>query len=129
MIQTIIFLISLLVLHAQDPKHQELFTSGQGGYAHYRIPGISVTKKGTILAYAEARKSLRGDWGTIDIVLRRSTDRGVTWSPFRIIAQVDGPKSKNPVAIAQKLATSEEVTYNNPVAISDSKTGAVNFLF
>jgi len=126
---TIIFLLSVLVLHAQEPKRQELFTSGQGGYAHYRIPGIAVTKTGTILAYAEARKTLRGDWGTIDIVLRRSTDRGASWSPFRVIAQVEGPKSKNPVAIAQKLATNEEVTYNNPVAIPDSKTGAVHFLF
>lgn len=108
---------------------QEIFRSGQDGYAQYRIPGMAVTKKGTLLAYAEARKSLRGDWGTINIVLRRSTDRGATWSPFRIIAQVDGPKAKNPVAIAQNLATNDEVTYNNPVAITDHKSGAVHFLF
>lgn len=125
---TLILLFGLL-LPAQDVKRQALFTSGEGGYAHYRIPGIVVTKKGTILAYAEARKSLRGDWGTTDIVLRRSTDRGATWSPFRAIAEVPGPKGKNPVAVAQKLGTDEEVTYNNPVAIADGKSGAVHFLF
>ena len=129
MIRAIIFLLSALLLPAQDLKRQELFTTGQGGYAHYRIPGLIVTRKGTILAYAEARKSLRGDWGTTDIVLRRSTDRGGTWSPFRVIAAVDGPKAKNPVAVVQKLGTDEEVTYNNPVAIADRKSGAVHFLF
>ena len=39
-----------------------------------------------------------------------------------------GPKSKNPVAIAQKLATPGEVTYNNPLAIADAN-GSVHFLF
>lgn len=129
MIIAIIFLLSALLIPAQDLTRQELFATGQGGYAHYRIPGIIVTSKGTILAYAEARKSLRGDWGTTDIVLRRSTDRGATWSPFRVIAAVDGPKAKNPVAVVQKLGADEEVTYNNPVAIADRKSGAVHFLF
>ena len=129
MIIAIIFLLSALLIPAQDLTRQELFATGQGGYAHYRIPGIIVTRKGTILAYAEARKSLRGDWGTTDIVLRRSTDRGATWSPFRVIAAVDGPKAKNPVAVVQKLGADEEVTYNNPVAIADRKSGAVHFLF
>lgn len=129
MIIAIIFLLSALLIPAHDLTRQELFATGQGGYAHYRIPGIIVTSKGTILAYAEARKSLRGDWGTTDIVLRRSTDRGATWSPFRVIAAVDGPKAKNPVAVVQKLGADEEVTYNNPVAIADRKSGAVHFLF
>lgn len=129
MTRAIIFLLPFLASAAQDLQVQEIFRSGQDGYAQYRIPGMAVTKKGTLLAYAEARKSLRGDWGTINIVLRRSTDRGATWSPFRIIAQVDGPKAKNPVAIAQNLATNDEVTYNNPVAITDHKSGAVHFLF
>ncbi len=122
-------LFALSVLNAEEPQRQTIFQSGQEGYAQYRIPGIVVTKKGTVLAYAEARKSLRGDWNTIDIVLRRSTDNGVSWSPSRLIAQVEGPKSKNPVALAQNLANNNEVTYNNPVAIADRKSGAVHFLF
>ena len=129
MFRTLLLLVPFLALAAQDLRKQELFSTGHLGYAHYRIPGIVVTKQGTLLAYAEARKSLRGDWGTTDIVLRRSTDRGASWSPFRVIAGVEGPKTKNPVAIAQKLAKNDEVTYNNPVAITDHKTGAVHFLF
>lgn len=106
----------------------DVFTSGTGGYNLYRIPGLVVTAKGTLLAYAEARKTDRGDWGTINIVLRRSTDGGKTWSTPVFPAQVDGPKQKNPVALAQKLATTDEVTYNNPLAIPD-RSGAVHFLF
>lgn len=125
----ILLIAPLLPLLAADLPRQELFRAGEGGYALYRIPGIVVTKQGTLLAYAEARKSMRGDWGTTDIVLRRSTDQGKTWSPFQSIARVDGPKTKNPVALAQNLATTDEVTYNNPVAIPDRKTGAVHFVF
>ncbi|MBL8210803.1 MAG: exo-alpha-sialidase [Bryobacterales bacterium] len=106
----------------------DVFTAGTGGYTLYRIPGLVVTAKGTLLAYAEARKSDRGDWGTINIALRRSTDGGKTWSAPAFPAQVDGPKQKNPVAVAQKLATTDEVTYNNPVAIPD-RSGVVHFVF
>lgn len=107
---------------------RDLFLAGEGGYALYRIPGLIVTSKGTLLAYAEARKGERGDWGTIDIVLRRSSDGGATWSAPAFPASVDGPKQKNPVALAQNLAASGEVTYNNPVAIAD-RNGAVHFVF
>src|SRR5688572_23336838 len=69
----------------------DLFEAGKEGYAIYRIPGVVATGKGTLLAYCEARKSERGDWGTIDILLRRSSDDGKSWSERRKIAQVDGP--------------------------------------
>jgi sialidase-1 len=106
----------------------DVWRAGEQDYKVYRIPGVVVTAKGTVLAYAEARKSDRGDWNTIDIVMRRSTDGGRTWSPSRKIADVEGPKEKNPVALAQKLAATAEVTYNNPVAIP-TRNGTVHFVF
>ncbi len=60
----------------------DLFRAGEGGYALYHIPGITVTAKGTVLAWAEARRG-RSDWTTIDILLRRSTDHGKSWSRHR----------------------------------------------
>jgi len=66
---------------------------------------------------------------TIDIMLRRSQDNGRTWGGPRRIADVEGPKSKNPVALERKQANPDDVTYNNPVAIADHQTGAVHFLF
>lgn len=106
----------------------DLFRAGEEGYALYRIPGIVVTARGTVLAYCEARRTGKSDWDTIDLMLRRSTDGGRTWSPRRKLADVPGPKTKNPVALAKNLASAEDVTYNNPVAIA-GRDGAVHFLF
>jgi sialidase-1 len=107
---------------------QPLFNSGTDGYALYRIPGIIVTAKGTVLAYCEARRSGKSDWDTIDIMLRRSTDGGKTWSERQKISDVPGPKSKNPVALAQNLANTDDVTYNNAVAFAD-RDGTVHMLY
>jgi sialidase-1 len=118
----------LFLLTAADIDRVDVFTADTGGYKLYRIPGVVVTAKGTVLAYCEARKSDRGDWGSIDILLKRSTDGGKTWGDAKSIADVPGPKAKNPVALAQKLAEPGAVTYNNPVMIAD-RSGAVHFLF
>ena len=48
-----------------------LFEEEKDGFRLYRIPGIVVTAKGTVLAYCEARKDSRSDWGEIEIHLRR----------------------------------------------------------
>lgn len=106
---------------------QTLWKSGDGGYKMYRIPGIVVTEKGTIIAYAEARKYTGSDWDSIDIVMRRSTDGGKTFSPPRFIAHAPNvPRS--PVAIERKQAKPSDTTYNNPVAIAD-RDGTLHFLF
>ncbi|MHC4352893.1 MAG: sialidase family protein [Planctomycetota bacterium] len=116
---------------AADPLVQktDLFTAGTAGYATYRIPGIVVTNKGTLLAYCEARKSLQGDWGTIDIMMRRSTDAGATWDTPRKIVNIKGKVTQNAVALKQNLAKEGEITINNPVAITDRQTDAVHFLY
>ena len=41
----------------------DVFKAGVEGYAIYRIPGVVVTAQGSILAYAEARKTTRGIGG------------------------------------------------------------------
>jgi Neuraminidase (sialidase) len=110
-------------------KKTDLFEAGTGGYATYRIPGIIVTSKGTLLAYCEARKSLQGDWGTIDIMMRRSTDGGRTWAKQRKIVNIEGKVTQNAVALKQNLAREGEITVNNPVAIADSRTNTVHFLY
>ena len=109
-------------------ERQNLFTADQDGYAIYRIPGVVVTAKGTILAYCEARRTGRSDWDTIDILLRRSTDGGKTWSERQKLADLADPKPRNPIAIARKQAKSDDVTYNNPVCIAD-RDGTVHLLF
>lgn len=113
--------------HAQQFDRSLVFRAGDGGYQHYRIPALAVTKAGTLLALCEARSG--GDWSAIDIVLRRSTDRGATWSDVAKLADVPGPHAKNPALKSSKSVKPGEVTYNNPLVIADPKTGAVHLLF
>jgi len=52
----------------------------------YRIPGLTTTKKGTLLAvYDVRRESGRDLQGHIDIGVSRSTDGGNSWEPMRIV--------------------------------------------
>lgn len=104
-----------------------VFPAGLQGIARYRIPGVVVTAKGTVLAYSEARKNDSKDWGEIEVHLRRSTDGGKTWEPPRKIAhqgaRIEGnPHKKNDTG-------GHEQTVNNPVAIVDRETGAIEFLY
>jgi sialidase-1 len=106
----------------------DIFEAGTEEYALYRIPGIVVTAKGTVLAYCEARRTGKSDWDTIDIMLRRSTDGGKTWGPRVKISDVPGPKVKNSVVQGKKFSTPDDVTYNNAVAFAD-RDGSVHFLY
>jgi sialidase-1 len=105
----------------------EVFEAGKGGYALYRIPGLVVTAKGAVLAYCEARRS-NSDWGAIDLMIRRSTDGGKTWSNPQKVEPIPGAKSKNPLIIGHPRVHTNELTYNNPVVIAD-RNGAIHFLF
>ncbi len=105
----------------------DLFAAGDGGFKLFHIPGLVVTAKGTVLAWCEARKQ-GSDWDDIQILLRRSTDDGQTWSEPNSIVAVDGPKTKNPFALRLKNVDPAAVTYDNPVLIAD-RDGTVHMLF
>src|SRR5260370_23819450 len=125
-----LLLLLALPATAAEPSFQatRLFEGGAGGYKIYRIPGIVVTRKGVVVAYTEARKTGSGDWDSIDVLMRRSTDGGDTFSPQRVIAQAPDKVERNPVAIERKQGKPGDVTFNNPVAIAD-RNGSLHFLF
>lgn len=129
----IAIVFSLRAAVAAEPflEKVDLFQAGEDpAYKLYHIPGIVVTAKGTVLAWCEARKRAAGvsDWDDIRILLRRSTDEGRTWSAPKSIADVPGPKTKNPFALRMKNVDPNDVTYNNPVLIAD-RDGTVHMLF
>lgn len=106
----------------------DLFKAGENHFALYRIPGIVVTTKGTVLAYCEARKT-SSDWAEIEIFLTRSTDGGKTWEAARQIAHLGERLPRSAVALRLKKAGDKDQTVNNPVAIVDRETGAIHFLY
>ena len=71
-----------------------LFRSGEASYFCFRIPALMTSSKGTLLAFAEARKTDCEDWDQIDLVLKRSEDGGRTWSDLRVLFH-DGKRSVN----------------------------------
>lgn len=88
-------------------EQTDLFLSGQEGYHTFRIPALTVTAKGTVLAFCEGRKNAGSDTGDIDLVLKRSTDGGRTWGPLQLVAD-DGPN-----------------TVGNPCPVVDRTTGTI----
>lgn len=102
--------LSVGLLNAAEPDHVDVFTKGESGYGGIRIPALLVTQKGTLLAFAEGRRTL-GDQSANDIILKRSADGGSTWSALQVV-QDDGDHS-----------------LNNPVPVQDAKSGRVFLMF
>jgi len=94
----------------------DVFVGGAetGGTGYYRIPGLVVAADGSLVAFAEGRRS-GADPGAagqpIDMAFKRSTDGGASWSPLGIIAR------------------DVRFDYSDPVPILDRATGTLNLLF
>ncbi|MCL4282778.1 MAG: exo-alpha-sialidase [Flavobacteriales bacterium] len=62
-------------------EHKLLYSSGDYGAANWRIPAIIRAADGSLVAVADKRWNGPGDLpNDIDLVARRSTDQGDTWS-------------------------------------------------
>ena len=89
------------------PRYSDVYVAEEGGYHAYRIPSVIATPRGTLLAFAEARRTGAGDAGDIDVVVRRSHDGGESWSPMQIVGD-NGPN-----------------TFGNPCPVLDRNTGSI----
>jgi len=88
----------------------DLFEANKDGYHTYRIPALLVTAKGSVLAFCEGRKTGSGDHGDVDLIMKRSTDGGRTWSPHSIVFEEGGDA---------------KITIGNPCPVVDTRTGAI----
>lgn|GEM_PF-2542119 len=85
-----------------------------GRAASYRIPALVVTKKGTLLAFAEARRDSGRDNADIDIVLKRSRDNGKTWGPEVNVLDQGRVTSGNPCPVVLASGRILLLTCRNP---------------
>jgi sialidase-1 len=79
-------------------------------YHSFRIPSLIRTNANTLLAFAEGRASSNADYGNINLIYKRSTDNGVTWSAL------------------SEVVGAGQGTWGNPTAVLDHSTGTI-FLF
>jgi sialidase-1 len=91
----ILVLLTFTQLMAQTP----VFVSGSEGHKSYRIPAIIKTPNGILLAFAEGRVKGSGDFGDINIVLKRSSDNGKTWSKPTTVVNYDSLQAGNPAPV------------------------------
>ncbi|MFD7818025.1 exo-alpha-sialidase [Streptomyces sp. NPDC059785] len=84
---------------ATDTEASVPFRAGQEGYASFRIPAVVATRAGTLLAFCEGRVDSAADHGNIDIVLKRSTDGGLTWGPLATAATNNHHLAGNPAPV------------------------------
>ncbi|MBX2877624.1 MAG: glycoside hydrolase [Saprospiraceae bacterium] len=92
-------------VHTQRSQFKEmnLFKAGMDGYHSFRKPAIVSTKRGTLLAFCEGRKNSSKDYGHIDIVYKRSTNNGTSWSPLKVLFSKERGTCVNPTAVADMM--------------------------
>jgi hypothetical protein len=78
---------SLSLLHPPLSLSEEtvVFRRGEGGYYCIKIPSLVATANGTLIAFGEGRMFSCSDFTWTDLVYKRSTDGGKTWSPLKIL--------------------------------------------
>lgn len=114
---TLTMLVRPLSTHGADPPvhnmhalGKPLFVSGQDGYHTYRIPALIVAPSGDLLAFCEGRKISWKDHGDVELVMKRSSDGGRSWSNQQLVHEEGGEAT---------------ITIGNPCPVVDRETGRI----
>lgn len=95
----------LTVPRFQTAPVEPVFVSGSLApgqpFSTYRIPAICRTKDGTLLAFAEGRRSVNDQAANV-IVLRRKRARSDHWSPVTVVASSTPAALNNPCVLATR---------------------------
>lgn len=92
-------MLSLVCMYTSVQAQEPVFVSGQEGFKSFRIPAIIRTPKGELLSFAEGRVHGSGDFGDIDIVMKKSTNQGKTWSKIKTVVDYDKLQAGNPAPV------------------------------
>lgn len=95
------FLLTYSCSHISNTKtfSTHIWKNSDKEYTKYRIPSIIVTQKGTVLTFCEGRKGDGGDRADIDLLVKRSSDNGETWSEQSIVWDDGGNTCGNPTPV------------------------------
>ena len=96
---TAIAIVSLITTAIAQQKDIPVFVSGTEGHKSYRIPAIIGLPNGGLLTFCEGRVHGAGDFGDINIVLKRSYDKGKTWDALQTIVDADSLQAGNPAPV------------------------------
>lgn len=97
LINGIFFILCFISVTAQQKV--PVFISGTDGHKSYRIPAIIQLPNKDILAFCEGRVNGSGDFGDINIVMKKSSDQGKTWSVLTTIVDADSLQAGNPAPV------------------------------
>ncbi len=110
-----ILAVSAVASAERQLTHVDVFTSGAEGYHTFRIPTIVTAPDGSLLVFAEGRKENRHDagGGDIDLVVKRSTDQGASWSRLKVLDDPGvGWASSNPTPVVDRTNGRVWIFYN-----------------
>src|SRR6476620_10714420 len=97
LIVTLLSFFYFLMVFSQEKI--PVFISGTEGHKSYRIPAIIGLPNGDLLAFCEGRVNGAGDFGDINIVMKRSSNNGKTWMPLVTIVDADSLQAGNPAPV------------------------------
>jgi sialidase-1 len=91
--------LAFCVIGFSQSNEAVVFKGGDEGYKNYRIPAMISLPDGDILAFCEGRVDGLLDFGNTDIVMKRSSDHGKTWSPLQVVADNENLKAGSPAPV------------------------------
>lgn len=94
---------------------ETLFSSGDFDTHTFRIPAIATAVNGDLIAACDARRNSAADIvhdRAIDIVYRRSTDDGKTWTEIRLLDPINGKGCSDPSLIVDRITGHVFCLYN-----------------
>lgn len=97
-LSSLVIVFSCFIAYPQG-KETVVFKGGEEGYKNYRTPALITLPNGELLAFSEGRVDSGDNFGNIDIVMKRSSDYGKTWSALQVVADNDNLKAGNPAPV------------------------------
>ena len=98
-----IFSVLFFLIAATSFAQIKVFTSGEDGYKSFRIPAIIRAGNDDLLAIAEGRVNGGADFGDINLVLKRSVDKGKTWSALQVLVDIGELQAGNPAPVLDQF--------------------------